>query len=97
MAGFKSKLKLLATRQLRYCRNLISINAEIVKLLEENGITYKDIASSMFLITEPEIIYEYLNNIANNYQNTKDFNIETIINIEDWILKKKGDKNGKRN
>ena len=92
MAGFKSRLKLLALRQQRYAKNLNNVNGEITKLLEEQGISYKDINNNTILMCEPEIITEHLFYIADNFENTKNFNIDTILNINDKVRRQKSEK-----
>lgn len=79
MASFKSKLKLLAQRQLRYANNLISVNAEIENLLKEEGIKNENL-NCVFLLTEPYILYNHLIEIANNYKNKKDLRLNIINN-----------------
>ena len=54
MAGLKSKLKMLAQRQLRYANNLMSVNTEINNLLEKEGIITENL-NCIFLLTEPQI------------------------------------------
>ena len=79
MKNMKSKLKLLAQRQLRYANNLMSINAEIDKLLNENNIEHEN-TNIIYLLTEPTIIYKHLIDIADNYQNCKKFKLDIVNN-----------------
>ena len=91
MAGLKSKLKMLAQRQLRYANNLMSVNTEINNLLEKEGIITENL-NCIFLLTEPQILYDHLIEIADNYQNKKTFRLniqqnkidEIKLNVKGW-------------
>ena len=91
MAGLKSKLKILAQRQLRYANNLMSVNTEINNLLEKEGIITENL-NCIFLLTEPQILYDHLIEIADNYQNKKTFRLniqqnkidEIKLNVKGW-------------
>ena len=91
MAGLKSKLKMLAQRQLRYANNLMSVNTEINNLLEKEGIITENL-NCVFLLTEPQILYDHLIEIADNYQNKKTFRLniqqnkidEIKLNVKGW-------------
>ena len=90
MAGLKSKLKILAQRQLRYANNLMSVNAEINSLLEKVGIENENL-NYVFLLTEPQILYDHLIEIADNYQNKKTFRLNILQNkIDENKLNVKG-------
>ena len=77
MVGFKTRLKMLAKRQLRYANNLMSVNAEIENLLKEENIKNQNM-NCIYLLSEPNILYNHLIEIADNYQNKKDFKLEII-------------------
>lgn len=77
MPSIKSKLKMLAKRQLRYAKNLIYVNAEIENLLKEENVENQNL-NCIYLLSEPHILYNHLIEIADNYQNKKDFKLEII-------------------
>ena len=92
MVSFKTRLKMLAKRQLRYTNNLINVNAEIENLLNKENIKNQNL-NCIYLLSEPHILYNHLIEIANNYQNKKDFKLEIIkpdikieskLNIGGW-------------
>ena len=92
MPSIKSKLKMLAKRQLRYANNLIKVNAEIENLLKEENIKNQNL-NCIYLLSEPSILYNHLIEIADNYQNKKNFKLEIIkpdikteskFNIRGW-------------
>ena len=77
MSSIKSKLKMLAKRQLRYANNLIHVNAEIENLLKEENIKNQNL-NCIYLLSEPSILYNHLIEIADNYKNKKNFKLEII-------------------
>ena len=77
MSSIKSKLKMLAKRQLKYAKNLIKVNAEIENLLEKENIKNQNL-NCIYLLSEPHILYNHLIEIADNYQNKKNFKLKII-------------------
>lgn len=80
MTNLKSKLKLLAQRQLRYANNLNAVNAEIENLLNANNIKAENL-NYIYLLTEPHILYNHLIEIAENYKIKKEYKLNIINKI----------------